>query len=60
MEFVSYFEHLVVFLLFILSVRYLVSIFMPTKESACSKGCGKKCAVANLEAAMEQALKDAK
>lgn len=49
----EYLEHGIVFIVFVLALRYLFGVFSPDNESGCSKGCGNKCAVANLEKAME-------
>lgn len=54
----EYLEHGIIFLIFLLAVRYLVQALLPSKDAGCAKGCGKKCAVANLEQAMEQLEKD--
>jgi len=54
----EYLEQGIILLLFLAAIGYLISIFRPSKASACSKGCGSQCAVGNLEQAMEQFERD--
>lgn len=47
-------EQLIIVLLFLLACRQIKSVFSPQTVGGCSKGCGKKCIVNNLEKVIEQ------
>ena len=54
MELWYYIEQGIIGLLFLLACRQLICVLRPQNYGGCSKGCGNKCAVGNLEKAMEQ------
>lgn len=54
MELWYYIEQAIIGLLFLLACWQLVRVLRPQTAGGCSKGCGSKCAVGNLEKAMEQ------
>lgn len=55
MEWWYYIEQGIIGLLFLLAWWQLFRVFRPASAGGgCSKGCGKQCAVAHFEKAMEQ------
>ncbi|BDS13372.1 hypothetical protein [Aureispira anguillae] len=54
----EYLEHLIIFLIFGLALRYLFRVFFGDKATGCSKSCGNKCAVANLDKVIKEFEKD--
>ncbi|MGH1334933.1 MAG: hypothetical protein ACRBFS_02320 [Aureispira sp.] len=54
MELWYYIEQAIIGGLFLLACRQLIQLFRPQTAGGCAKGCGSKCAIGNLEKAMEQ------
>lgn len=57
----EYIKHRIILIVFVLALRYLFSVFSANNSGdRCSRGCGNKCAVSNLEKAMKTFEKDTK